>query len=49
MITGSANLTHAAERKNGENILTLRDRELASAYERNWQEHAAHSQPLTGP
>ncbi len=49
VITGSANLTHAAERKNGENILTLRDRELASAYERNWQEHAAHSQPLTGP
>jgi phosphatidylserine/phosphatidylglycerophosphate/cardiolipin synthase-like enzyme len=48
LITGSFNFTKAAEEKNAENLLILRDRKLASEYAKNWQFHAAHSEPYVG-
>jgi phosphatidylserine/phosphatidylglycerophosphate/cardiolipin synthase-like enzyme len=48
LITGSFNFTKAAEEKNAENLLILRDRKLASEYAKNWQFHAAHSEPYAG-
>ena len=44
LITGSFNFTKAAETKNGENILILRDNpELAKLYIQDWQSHWQHS------
>jgi phosphatidylserine/phosphatidylglycerophosphate/cardiolipin synthase-like enzyme len=43
--TGSYNWTDAAERSNLENHVVLPSPELASAYLKNWEEHAAHSEP----
>lgn len=43
VITGSFNFTRAANEKNAENILVLRDPGLVRRYEDNWREHAAHS------
>lgn len=43
VITGSFNFTKAAEEKNAENLLVIRDRKLAELYPRNWQEHERHS------
>jgi len=43
VITGSFNFTKAAEERNAENLLILRDRALAARYTANWQEHKAHS------
>ena len=45
VITGSFNFTASAEHSNAENLLVIRDPELAKAYTRNWQAHLAHSQP----
>lgn len=45
VITGSFNFTAAAEKHNAENLLVLRDRELAGQYLRNWKLHALHSPP----
>jgi len=45
VITGSFNFTKAAEEHNAENLLVLRDKELATRYEANWQVHQAHSEP----
>ncbi len=47
-ITGSFNFTKAAEEKNAENLLIVRDRELARRYAENWEEHAAHSEEHVG-
>jgi phosphatidylserine/phosphatidylglycerophosphate/cardiolipin synthase-like enzyme len=44
VITGSFNFTKAAEEKNAENLLVIRDRRLAELYTRNWQEHERHSE-----
>ncbi len=44
VITGSFNFTRAAEERNAENLLIIHDRELASLYTKNWQEHAHHSE-----
>ena len=44
VITGSFNFTKAAEEKNAENLLVIRDKKLASLYTRNWEEHARHSE-----
>ena len=44
VITGSFNFTRAAEEKNAENLLVIRDKALASKYLKNWQEHAQHSE-----
>ena len=48
IITGSFNFTKAAEEKNVENLLVIKDApELVKAYEANIQAHAAHSHPYT--
>ena len=43
VITGSFNFTKAAEESNAENLLVLRSREIAAKYEKNYQDHLAHS------
>lgn len=44
LITGSFNFTHAAQYRNAENLLVLRDNPLlAQAYAANWRRHRAHS------
>jgi phosphatidylserine/phosphatidylglycerophosphate/cardiolipin synthase-like enzyme len=47
-ITGSFNFTKAAQEKNAENLLIIRDQALATQYIQNWQAHAQHSQPYVG-
>jgi phosphatidylserine/phosphatidylglycerophosphate/cardiolipin synthase-like enzyme len=48
IITGSFNFTKAAEEKNAENLLVIKDApELVKAYEENILLHVAHSQPYT--
>jgi len=44
VITGSFNFTRAAEEKNAENLLIIRDKALAGKYVQNWEEHAKHSE-----
>jgi phosphatidylserine/phosphatidylglycerophosphate/cardiolipin synthase-like enzyme len=44
VITGSFNFTKAAEEKNTENLLVIRDRKLAEGYIKNWKEHERHSE-----
>jgi hypothetical protein len=48
IITGSFNFTRAAQEKNAENLLIIRDKALAAQYTQNWQMHAQHSQPYIG-
>jgi phosphatidylserine/phosphatidylglycerophosphate/cardiolipin synthase-like enzyme len=48
VLTGSFNFTKAAQEKNAENLLIIRDPALAAQYTQNWQAHAQHSQPYTG-
>ena len=48
MITGSFNFTKAAEEKNAENLLVVRDRKLAERYIKNWEEHGGHSEVYAG-
>lgn len=43
VITGSSNSTRAAEGNNAENLLIIRDTDLAGKYAQNWHEHLAHS------
>jgi phosphatidylserine/phosphatidylglycerophosphate/cardiolipin synthase-like enzyme len=46
VITGSFNFTKAAESKNAENLLVLRNvPALAAQYEANWAQHQAHAEP----
>jgi phosphatidylserine/phosphatidylglycerophosphate/cardiolipin synthase-like enzyme len=46
LITGFFNFTKAAEEKNAENLLVIKEApELIKAYEANVQAHAAHSHP----
>jgi phosphatidylserine/phosphatidylglycerophosphate/cardiolipin synthase-like enzyme len=45
VITGSFNFTKAAEDKNAENLLVIRDMTLSEKYIKNWQDHAGHSDP----
>ena len=46
VITGSFNFTKAAEERNAENVLILRDQpELAAQYLSNYETHREHSQP----
>ncbi|WP_075355221.1 phospholipase D family protein [Desulfovibrio sp. DV] len=44
VITGSFNFTKAAEEKNAENLLIIRDSGLAKLYLENWERHRAHSE-----
>jgi phosphatidylserine/phosphatidylglycerophosphate/cardiolipin synthase-like enzyme len=48
VITGSFNFTNAAEAYNAENLLVIRDPDLALLYLRNWAEHRKHSQEYQG-
>ncbi len=46
VITGSFNFTKAAEERNAENLLIIRDQpELAKQYLENYENHREHSQP----
>ena len=49
VLTGSFNFTDQAEKHNAENLLVLRDPQLARKYTVNWQEHWSHSLDYTGP
>lgn len=44
VLTGSFNFTKAAEEKNAENLLILKDRTLSSMYAQNWESHLTHSE-----
>jgi phosphatidylserine/phosphatidylglycerophosphate/cardiolipin synthase-like enzyme len=48
VITGSFNFTKAAEENNAENLLVIRDKNLAERYTKNWQEHERHSEVYVG-
>jgi phosphatidylserine/phosphatidylglycerophosphate/cardiolipin synthase-like enzyme len=48
IITGSFNFTKAAQEKNAENVLIIRDQAVAAQYTQNWQAHAEHRQPYVG-
>lgn len=43
IVTGSFNFTKAAEERNAENLLIIKDKELASLYMRNLKKHQEHS------
>ena len=45
VITGSFNFTKAAEEKNAENVLIIKDKALAKGYIENWEKHKRHSEP----
>jgi phosphatidylserine/phosphatidylglycerophosphate/cardiolipin synthase-like enzyme len=48
VITGSFNFTKAAEESNAENVLIIRNKELAGRYLSNWQQHRGHSEIYKG-
>jgi phosphatidylserine/phosphatidylglycerophosphate/cardiolipin synthase-like enzyme len=48
VLTGSFNFTKAAQQKNAENLLIIRDPALAAQYTQNWDAHRQHSQPYVG-
>ena len=48
VLTGSFNFTKAAEEKNAENLLVIRDRTIADKYTSNWDKHAEHSEKYEG-
>jgi phosphatidylserine/phosphatidylglycerophosphate/cardiolipin synthase-like enzyme len=43
VLTGSFNFTKAAQQKNAENLLIIRDPALAAQYTQNWDAHRQHS------
>jgi phosphatidylserine/phosphatidylglycerophosphate/cardiolipin synthase-like enzyme len=48
VITGSFTFTKAAEDKNAENLLMIRDKTLAAKYVENWKVHWEHSEEYQG-
>ena len=44
VVTGSFNFTKAAEEKNAENLLIIRNREMAKIYMDDWEKHKEHSE-----
>ena len=48
VLTGSFNFTKAAQDRNAENLLIIRDPTLAAQYTKNWDAHRQHSQPYVG-
>jgi phosphatidylserine/phosphatidylglycerophosphate/cardiolipin synthase-like enzyme len=44
VITGSFNFTKAAEERNAETVLILKDKGLAKLYRDNWEGHKHHSE-----
>lgn len=49
VVTGSFNFSKAAEENNAENLLILRDANLAARYGENWQTHAQHARAYVPP
>ena len=49
VITGSFNFTAAAQSHNAENLLVIRDPQLASKYRANWESRRVVSVPYVGP
>ena len=47
VLTGSYNFTKAAEHSNAENLIVLRDPDLAARYMANWKVHRAHAALLS--
>ena len=47
VLTGSFNFTNAAEDKNAENLLVIRDKVVARKYRNNWNIHSKHSEPYS--
>ena len=48
VLTGSFNFTKAADQKNAENLLVIRDDKVAAKFEANWQAHFRHSEYYAG-
>lgn len=48
VITGSFNFTSAAEQRNAENLLILRNPEIAKAYLANFDDHRGHAEIYVG-
>ena len=48
VISGSFNFSRAAEERNAENLLVIRDKALAARYLANWQVHNKHVEPYAG-
>jgi phosphatidylserine/phosphatidylglycerophosphate/cardiolipin synthase-like enzyme len=48
VITGSFNFTEASEDNNAENLLVIRDANLAAKYAQNWEAHRQHSELYAG-
>jgi len=48
VITGSFNFTKAAEEKNAENLLIIKNKKLAEIYIDNWYKHKEHSERYEG-
>jgi phosphatidylserine/phosphatidylglycerophosphate/cardiolipin synthase-like enzyme len=48
VLTGSFKFTKAAQEKNAENVLIIRDKALAAQCTQNWEAHRQHSQPYMG-
>jgi phosphatidylserine/phosphatidylglycerophosphate/cardiolipin synthase-like enzyme len=48
VLTGSFNVTKAAQEKHTENLLIIRDPALATQYTQNWEAHRQHGQPSAG-
>jgi phosphatidylserine/phosphatidylglycerophosphate/cardiolipin synthase-like enzyme len=48
VLTGSFNFTKAAQEKNAENPLIIRDPAVAAQYTQNWEVHRQHSQLYVG-
>jgi phosphatidylserine/phosphatidylglycerophosphate/cardiolipin synthase-like enzyme len=46
VITGSFNFTKAADEKNAENLLILRNKDLAGIYLGNWENHRERSEKI---
>jgi hypothetical protein len=48
VITGSYNFTQAAEERNAENLVIIKEKTIAAQYEKNWDEHLGHSAQYAG-
>jgi len=48
VITGSFNFTKSAQERNAENLIVLRDKNLASRYVANWEKHTRTSERYEG-
>jgi phosphatidylserine/phosphatidylglycerophosphate/cardiolipin synthase-like enzyme len=48
VVTGSFNFTNAAQDKNAENLVIIRDSTVAAQYTQNWETHRQHRQAYVG-